>query len=187
MTIVSSFDIATRLTGWCSGDGTAIPSCGAFSFPFFGDDIGKLLTMWNAYLRTHFDEFKPNVVIYEAPILVIGHGKPGQHTDKLLTIRRIYSMGGHLEWYCMARGVPCFEVGPKQIKMEITGNGHAEKQTIVDVAKRIGLNLPASKSAGEEDAADAWGGWVIGLRSYEPELSRKWDAVIHNPRGKWSN
>lgn len=41
-----------------------------------------------------------------------------------------------------------------------------------------GINLPATKDAGKGDAADAFAGWLIGLREVNADASRKWDKVV---------
>lgn len=185
MTTISAFDIATRLTGWCSGDGASLPAVGCFEFGHVGDDIGRLLDLWDAYLVGHFNTYKPEAVIYEAPILVVGSRKGGHasRTDKPEVIRKIYSMGGYLELFCRRRGVPCFEVTLQDVKKAVTNNARADKSDVVAVARRVGLQLPAK---GYEDAADAFGAWLNGIRSYSPELSRKWDSVVFSPQGRWT-
>lgn len=167
---VSFFDIATRLTGWCSGNGEVRPEVGAFSFPHVGDDYGRLGALFREALGYHFDRFQPVSVGYESPILV--------PTDTLEKVRKIYGMGVILEAECHERGIPCWERDLRDLKREVTGNPHAEKADIVEVALMAGINLPATKAEGKEDAADAWAGWLIGIRELNPAISARWDSLI---------
>ncbi len=186
--MILAFDLATRLCGYCLGDGLSIPEAGAFELPQLGEDLGKMLDLFNNYIGLLIDRSHPVAILYEKPLLVInrltdeyGNLLPGR-TDDLLTIRKIYSLGSHLEYVARRRGIECSEVGLQAIKKEVTGNHRAKKAEIVAVAKRIGLQLPI-KSKGEEDAADSWGAWLVGLRTYNPAASRRWDRLVHSPRG----
>lgn len=167
---VSFFDIATRLTGWCSGTGEVRPEVGAFRFPHLGDDLGELGLRFDEFLDIHFDRFQPTSVGYESPIL-----KP---TDDLLKVRRIYGMGMVLETACARRGVPVWEKDLRDLKKELTGNIHADKADMVEMALLLGIDLPPSKAEGQEDAADALAGWLIGIRALNPQASARWDAAI---------
>lgn len=178
--MISAFDIATRLTGWAAGSGIVRPAVGAFEIGPTGDDLGKLLTSFDDYLTVHFDRFQPQAVVYEAPILVVKGRHQSGRTDKLLTIRKLYAMGAHLEFFCARRGVPCHEVSLQEIKREVTGKNYAKKDAMVAVARKVGLDLP--KGPGIEDAADAWGAWLLGVRHYYPEISHRWDKLIWGPR-----
>lgn len=181
MEVVSAFDIATRLTGWCSGTGETVPECGAFPFDQVGTDLGALgAAFWSA-LDMHFARRQPTRVVYEAPILITGKTGDPARTDKLLPLRKIYGMGLLLETYCLQRGVPCNEVTISAVKKEVTGNRHADKDAMVAVAARCGLQLPTGPAA--KDAADAWGAWLIGIRHYNRSVSASWDRRIHSRRG----
>lgn len=175
-------DLASRLTGWCAGDGTSIPACGAWEFERVDGDYGWLLDQLDQHLQVSIDRFKPEAVAYEAPIL-IARGRGGAIVgDTLSKLRLLYPLGAHVEFVCRRRGIQCFEVGVKAIKKEITGNAHAEKGDMVAIAKKCGLKLPI-KSRGEDDAADAFGAWMILLRHFNPALSDHWTKRIYSPRG----
>ena len=198
--ILSGFDLATRKSGYCVGDGLTLPACGAFLFEPFGTDenpdLGGLLDLWDRYLAAHIEAYRPDVAVYEKPILVInrkfkkwGRGDNGApplddagRTDKPGRLRKIYSMGAHLEFVCFRRGIECSEVTLQSIKREVTGNAQADKDAMVAVAQRVGLKLPATLAEGREDAADAWGAWLLALRQYQPAISREWDKRIWSRR-----
>lgn len=183
--MILSYDIASRLTGFCAGTGDDIPVAGALAFPQVGDDLGKLLDMWDRYLVAHFNRFSPTAVIYEMPILVVGDGSEGSHTDKPLTLRKLYSLGAYLEFFCLRRRVECSEVTLQDIKKEVTGNPLAKKEQIATIAERVGIILPEKDAHGRLDASDAWGAWLIGVRHYNRRASERWDRAVRSPRGKF--
>lgn len=186
---IIGLDIATRLTGWTAGDGATRPRLDVMKFPQVDEDYGHLIDLFDQNLVTLIETFRPRAFIYEGPILVVnrkgrGQGLPagsGSYTDKPMTLRKIYGMGTHLEFVCRRRGIECSEVTLQAIKKEVTGDPNADKARIVAVAERLGLDLP--KGPGAKDAADSWGAWLLGLRHYSPELSRRWDKMIWSPRG----
>lgn len=174
-------DLASRLTGWCAGDGSGVPEVGAWTFPPVDGDYGLLLATLEDYLDVAFGRFAPTEVAYEAPILIArGKGKR-RYGDKLSTLRLLYPMGAFVEWYCRRAGTPCYEVTVSEIKREVTGNSYAAKDDLVAVARHCGLQLPPGESA--KDAADAWGAWLVLLRTTDKALSAAWDRRIYTPRG----
>lgn len=179
--MILAFDLATRTTGYCAGTGEVRPEAGNLKFDQTGDSLGQLgIAFWSA-AGALFDRFKPTLVVYEAPILVI-KGKMGAgRTDRLPVVRKLYGMGFLLETMCELRGVPIAEVGLHAIKREVTGQSHADKDAMVAVARRCGLTLP--DGVGARDAADAWGAWLIGLRHNNKEASARWDRLIWSRRG----
>lgn len=184
---LSAFDPASRLFGWAAGDGTSNPAVGAWSYNHVGEDIGLLLHLVDRDLNAHIDEYAPDAVAYESPILVIGAkrkdpktGKVYTHTDKLPKIRRLYNLGGHIEFVCRRRDILCFEVSLFDMKRELAGMAHADKETMVAVAEKIGIALP---EIGKEDAADALAAWLLLLRKFSPALSARFDAKIWGARG----
>lgn len=173
--IVAGLDLASRLTGVCVGDGSRVPFADAWAFEQVGEDYGWLIDMLDGCLTTLFDRFSPGAVVYEAPILVAKGGK-NRYGDKLHVVRKLYSLGAHVEFVCRRRGIPCSEVSLFAMKRELTGSSHADKDDMVAVARQCGLELP--KGPGAKDAADAFAAWLIGLRHYDKATAAKWDAVV---------
>lgn len=177
-------DIATRLTGWCAGDGSQVPDCGAWEFPSLEpDDLGGLGTRLHAYLEICWDRFRPSLVVYEKPIVLHGsvdeNGKTTRR-DNLPFLRKRYGMDFYIETFFEARGAVVREVTIQAIKKEVTGNHQAKKASLVAVALKCGLDLP---TPGADDAADAFGAWLLALRSTNRALSSQWDRRIYSPRG----
>lgn len=172
-------DLASRSTGWCAGTGVEAPECGAWTIEKCDGDYGYLLEQLDGYLQAAFLRFRPTRVAYEAPILV-ARGRGRQYGDKLSTLRLLYPMGAYVEFACRRAGIEYFEVSVTDIKREVTGNVYAPKDDLVAVARKCGLKLP---TRGTDDAADAWGAWLLLLRATDKTLSGQWDASIWGPRG----
>lgn len=178
-------DPAPHLTGYCVGDGSVPPIAGAWSLPDVttkeGADYGWLLDSLHDYLDITFNRF-PNISAagYESPILMTrGPGRP--YGDKLSTLRLIYPLGPHIEWYCRRIAhVPCHEITLQDAKKEITGNVHAEKEDIALLAEKCGVILP---KAGRHDAGDGFAVWKRLLRNYDRVQSERWDVLIRRPKG----
>lgn len=167
---VSFFDTSSRLTGWCSGTGDCRPDVGAYPFPYVGENYGELGGLFWKHLDRHFERYQPGLVGFETPLLL--------PTDRLDKVRKLYGVIFLLETFCEQRGVPMFERSNGELKAELTGNPKADKDDMIERALLCGINLPATKDAGRGDAADAFAGWLIGLREVNTDASRKWDKVV---------
>lgn len=188
-------DLASRLTGWCAGDGSSIPDCGAWDMPRARNDdgsysYGRLLCGLEDYLDIAKRRFGVTAVAYEAPILRTARRMRAdgvlpdpdqQWGDNLNKLRLLYPLGAFLEWWCDRNGVECAEVTVQAIKSEVTGNHIAPKDDLVAVARHAGLRLPAGD--GIDDAADAFGAWLLLLRATDRKLSAQWDAKICGAKG----
>lgn len=179
-----AFDLATRLCGWTAGDGRSIPVAGAFKMAQHGEDIGAMLGELDDNLNALFDRFQPTHVCFEAPILPQGRrGDGGSVVGSLLVRRKLFNLGGHLEFVCHRRGIACGEEEVRAIKRELAGTTKAQKADMVAAAEKIGVRLPATQAAGREDAADSVGVWLLGLRRIEPALSAEFDRRLYSSRG----
>lgn len=170
---VSFFDTSSRLIGWCSGTGEARPDCGAYPFPYVGEDYGQLGALFWKHLERHVETYRPALIGFETPLLL-------PH-DKLDKVRKLYGVIFLLETFCEQRGIPMFERSNGELKRELTGDPKADKDMMIERALLCGINLPATKEAGRADAADAFAGWLIGIRENSPQISRRWDQIV------WSN
>lgn len=178
---LTSLDLATRLCGWTTGDGSTVPKCDVWKLPDVGADLGQMLDEYDRALYHHVETYRPDAIGYEAPIIVHKASRTRQYADKPLTLRKIYSLGAHTEFVCLRRGIECSEIGLRKIKAELTGDSLASKASMVDMARRLGLTLPTGPGA--EDAADSFGGFLVMLRHYDKEASRAWDVRIMKARG----
>lgn len=186
--MLMGLDLGSRSTGWCCGAGAGNPEVGAWSIDAHGDDgapdYGKMLAQLEDYLHTAHLRFGFTTVAYEAPILVTSRFvKDGEtrYGDNLNKLRLLYPLGAFVEWFCHRRGIDCFEVTIQAIKKEVTGNHLAVKDDMVAIAQKVGLDLPRNKTA--EDAADAFGAWLLLLRAFDKTASAEWDRRIWTPKG----
>lgn len=173
--VLIGWDTATRRTGWCAGSGGAIPQTGAILLQQYENDLGGMLDAFDREVIAVANRFQPTHFIYESPIL-----KP---TDHLLTVRKLYALGGVLELRARRLGILICEEPAKALKKELTGKRHAEKGDMVFVARKVGVRLPETKAAGMEDAADAFAAWLIGVRHYAKAHSGAWDRRLYSSRG----
>lgn len=172
---VLGLDLAPGLSGWCAGNGESIPTAWAFRLPSVETDLGEMLEAYSAVLDGLLADFAPELVVYESPILT--------PYDKLWSIRRIYSLGGETERLCRSRGVRYKEVGLQKVKKELAGSTQAKKADMVRCATKLGITLPPTKEEGRQDAADAVGCWLVGLRDLRPAVSSVWDSALYSNRG----
>lgn len=181
-------DLASKLTGWCAGSGETIPECGAWALPSARNDdgsysYGRMLCGLEDYLEIAKRRFGITDVAYEAPILVTRRADDPdrQFGDNLNKLRLLYPLGAFLEWWCERNGITCAEVTVQAIKSEVTGNHIAPKGDLVAVARHCGLRLP--EGPGIDDAADAWGAWLLLLRATDAKVSATWQDRIWRLKG----
>jgi hypothetical protein len=185
-------DLASRLSGWCCGDGSEPPLAGAWPFEKVttegdGADYGHLLSQLYGYLEVTFRRFPDIVAVgYEAPILITRRKNKSSDDeerppDSLWKLRLLYPLGAFTEWYCRdIAKVPCHEITVQEAKSEVTNNRHAEKEDIARIAEKCGVVLP---KVGRLDAGDSFAVWKRLLRGYNKEASARWDKLIFTPQG----
>ena len=178
--ILLGMDLATS-TGFAYARPHLTPICGSVRAPVTGGDLGafgafywRFLSNLIAELSSKLGEHENMVVIYEAPIL------PRQ--TRLATTRKLQALGVILETVCALHAadsgklIEVVETNLKSIKKELAGTGGASKAMMVHAAKRAGISLPEE---GEEDAADAFGAFLMGVRHYAtPTEAAYWDRRI---------
>lgn len=172
--VLSFIDPGTRRMGWCCGTGAQLPRASAWRFPFTGESLGQMLDAMERALQNHIDAYRPDCLGYERPILT--------KWDKLQPIRKTYSLGGMIEFVAFRRGIECVEVDLRTIKSELTGEHNASKADMVKAALRLGVVLPLTDADGREDAADAFGGFLVLLRLRSPATFSRYDALLRGQR-----
>ena len=153
-----------------------MPECSAWEYERVGADLGLLLELFDRDLSALAERLPPTHVIYEAPLLL--------KWDKLPTLRRVYSMGAHLELWGRRRGVVVQEEDPKNLKRRLTGDSYAKKADMVRMAKRMGVRLPPGGAEGPAgDAADAYAAWLVGVTFHAKEHLPMLDQALYSRRG----
>lgn len=141
--------------------------------------MGERGVLLIAHMRAVYDQYQPTRVVYEKPIVVHRGGKT-RRPDSLEFLRNRYGMDFLVETYFTGKGIPVEDVGLHAMKRELTGNSDADKDDMVQVARKCGLVLP---KVGDDDAADAFAAWLIDLRKVNRTASARWDAVVWGQRG----
>jgi Holliday junction resolvasome RuvABC endonuclease subunit len=144
--------------------------------------VGHLLELFHHQLCVLLDRFEPAALVFEAPILV-HKSKWSKRNDRLEDVARTLAMCGHVEWLCRSRGIVYESVDLRAIKSELAGFARADKTDMVAAAEKIGLPLPASPKRAREDAADAFGAWLLLLRAKNRSLSARFDSLLWGRRG----
>jgi hypothetical protein len=149
-----TLDLASK-TGWTFGapDDKQFAS-GVYPIAQTGkDDIGHFLADFDAWLSERLVDVA--FCVFESPIFPGAKGNLG-------TLRKLYSLAGHLEWRCLQAKIQCFEVNTMAVKrfMGIAGIwGKPGKQAMIRAVERYGYE-PV-----DDNEADA-----IGLRLYTIHL-----------------
>lgn len=172
--IISTFDPGTIRMGWASGIGARLPTCGAWRFPFVGDDYGQMMDWIDVALHEHIERYRPDEIGYESPILL-------PH-DKLQALCKTLSIGTHIAFVARRRGIACSRWSAKEGKESLAGNKSASKEDMVYSAIKLGVALPETKADGREDAADALGGWLVLLLRRCPSMTVKFDQALWSSR-----
>lgn len=187
--VIGGFDLAPRKCGWCFGDGSAIPTAGAFRLlNKLDDDLGRMLEEFRVATDHLLDRYRPGVVMIEKPILPGSGEFKHQVMGSLLQRRAQFCMGPFLEWMCLRRGIICQEADPSWVKAALgvsrkDGDSKAQKRAMVAAAEKLGIRLPKTLDDGREDAADAVGCWKVGVRYHAPQFLPAWDRKVFAPRG----
>lgn len=172
-------DLASRFTGWCAGDGGAVPGLGAWRFPAIDGDYGLLLEVLYQHLGAAHARWRFDAVAYESPILISGRNNPDR-SDNLHTLRLLYPMGAFVEWWARREGIACYEVSVADVKIGLTGKQHATKEEMMAVVQHMGLSLPP---LGADDAADAFAVWLSLLRDQSRGIATVWDSRVAIAQG----
>ncbi len=179
--MILALDLSSRLNGFCAGSGLITPVADAFKLAQHNDDLGAMLAEFDDNLCALIKRFSPDLLVYESPILPSAGGSAVM--GSLLTRRKLFALGAFVEYVCHRIGIPCAEEHVRTIKKELSGSGKASKETMVACALKCGISLPETLAAGREDAADAFGLFLLALRHTDKTLSAQWDRKLHGARG----
>lgn len=193
-------DIATT-TGWCAGDGSCAPSLGAFTMPKVTDDLGDYGDFYFRWLHGKITELqidgdlettsgtfgarmadrKALIIVFEAPLLPPARYDPVKNRmvqqTNAATTRKLQGLAMLTEVVGRQRNCVTEECNLATVKKEVGGTGKAGKEDMMAVAKRCGLNPPT------HDAADAFGVWILAMRTYARQYQHLWDQKLYGGRG----
>ena len=112
-----------------------------------GNDLGAYLASYAAWLNAKLDE-GVYYVVFEAPIY--------PKFSRIETLRQLYGLCAVTELIAHQRGIKCREAAIPKVRKFLCNDGHAKKQQVFDVIKRIYKYSPQTT-----DEADA-----IAIRMY---------------------
>lgn len=168
---VLGLDIATR-TGWCIGDieSDDLPVIGSFVLPSTSEDLGRYINAFHRMLLAKLEREWQGVqgVVFESPVLPFNSGGRG---TSLQATRKLNALAGHLEWLCLQKALPAYELAPSTVKKALV-KGNASKGDMMSAACRAGLSPEYA------DEADAFGVWLAALHRIRPERRAVWDARL---------
>lgn len=140
--------------GWAiiepSDDGERLVACGCFETDK-GEDHARRLAKIANKMRALFEKYEPSRLVVEKLLFT-----KNQTTGIAVAESRgvVLAVAGAFD--CEVR-----EIGPMQMKLAVTGNGHADKKQVQEMVKRL-LNL--KKAPQPDDAADACAIAIAGSR-----------------------
>lgn len=148
-----TLDLATRI-GWTAGPHTSRDfQFGSYTLPSTGEDVGKFAQAAHDWLREFFPvPAKDWLVVFEQPIM--------PKDAHLVTLRKLYGLAWHVEFYFSGR-CEVAEANNSSVKKQFTGSGRAQKDDMVAAAVAAGF------AAENHDQADA-----IALRMFT--LGQRW-------------
>jgi hypothetical protein len=184
--VIIGWDLATRLCGWCAGDGRQPPTAGAFILTE-REVLAELGTQFRGHVLQIHKQYPADLWAVEAPLMA-------SHDD-VWTVQRL--MGLHFLLHVLggALGVPVAAVDQSTLKAEFGGKAtklpgetgpqrrRRHKQLAVEAAEKLGIVLPATEAKGKFDAADAASAWKWGLRKAKNPTWERWDRMVHTGRG----
>lgn len=152
---ILAYDLATSI-GHAHGDShlDEPPLFGTHVLPSTGEDVGSFLDAAFRFFRGQLTMIKPEVVVFEAPIL--------PRETSLMTVRKLCSLAGMLEVSCKWYGVRCEEESLQTVKLFWAGKGNAKKEDMIAAAELYGFAVK------NHDEADALGLWHLACQKLDP-------------------
>jgi len=170
------WDLGSAKCGWAAGAGDTVPVASGFRLdPITPAEIGDLGSQFTDRVMAVHKRFpKATHWISERPLLV--------PTDHRFTLEQLMGLSFLLATLGRRLGKTVKLVENGEAKMALAGR-HASKDDMVRMAEHLGVKLPVQKVDGREDAADAVGVWLVGIRLYARQHLTRWDQAIYSNRG----
>ena len=143
---ILALDLATT-TGWALGEDHQAPAHGRFSLPSCGENYGVFAAEFWRWLAGRLVRHEPRLVAYEKPIHL--------PTDKLHTVRRLYSLATVTEMVCVAKGVQVVSYGLDEIRTNFVGPLHRKRFPGRDNIKRAVIAECRARGWNPNDDNDA--------------------------------
>ncbi|MFE1598210.1 hypothetical protein [Methylobacterium sp. ID0610] len=160
---ILALDISVKSTGWALGAPDGDPGFGHYGLPDTGDDIGKLLALYQDWLNLKIAGEDIALIILEAPI----HRGPKTH---IKTARKLMCLSGVTEMVAHRANIRCVEQNISTNKKQFAGHGRADKEMMMHVARRYGWDVQ------RDDEADSLALWVGAVCHFAPNHAGRFMA-----------
>lgn len=153
-----TLDLATRI-GYTLGQVTdPLFRVGHYVLPSTGPLIGNFADAYHRWLSSVLSCNRIECVVFESPVLM--------KNTRIETLRKLYGLAWHTEWYCRNKNIDVHEANVSQVKKFLTGNGRADKPMMMAAAKQMGFNPKV------HDEADAIAIRLMFMSIHYPEALR---------------
>jgi Holliday junction resolvasome RuvABC endonuclease subunit len=160
---ILGLDLATR-TGFAVGLPDEAPRFGTVVLPSSGQDVGAFAIAFGEWLNAMLDAELPQVVLYEQPS-IFSKTTPA-------TLIKLNGLAYDCERICKMRRFRCYMVNPSRLKKFFAGNGRAQKQDMIDVARREGWPVQ------DDNQADACAIFAYGVHCFAPAHARRFKFMF---------
>ena len=168
--VILALDIAT-VSGFAhDSDAPGMPIFGHFRAPGSragvdgGFDFGGCFAGFHAFLRAKIAAVTPSIIVYEAPLNMVGRGKvAAQGLTNQNTLRLLFGYAAYAEGAAKEAGIPCYEKNIATVKKYLTQDGHATKEQMMRRCRMLGWQVST------DDEADACGLWALSKATLDPK------------------
>lgn len=178
-----TLDTAT-CTGWTDGDWSRLPDHGFLDLPAVIDgDRGPAFTALRNWLVSRITRHqiagRRVILAFEQPILPRAFLKGGRiiYPTNIGTTLLLQGLVAIVEQVCDEMGVECGYVDVGSVKVALAGDGAADKDAMVRVAKRMGFTIE------RHDTADAVGIAMAALPNIDRRRADHWVGKAWTGRG----
>jgi hypothetical protein len=160
--IVVAFDLSLTAPGVALNDQP-------YTLPSTNKTGAPRLSVRAAQVLDVLDIVRPQVVVLE--------GYAMGPTRNMAGSRSVAELGGVVRLILHEREIPFADVPPSTLKKYATGKGNAKKDAVIAAALDAGASIPQRPAPGggrelDDNAADAWWLWQMGLARYAPDDER---------------
>jgi len=163
--LIACFDIAST-TGICWGVPGGKPHVASWSLWKAGERPARLSQFWDL-LNEFFQDERPDIVRYEAPMNLAGMGKAGSSEETILLLRGAVGVFELAAYRAGIKDMGSYTVF--QARKHLTGQARWKakhgKAEVMRVAKMLGVKVE------DTDQADAFAGWSFVCGLYNPRIA----------------
>ena len=162
--IALALDLAT-VSGWAIADGSAEPEYGSQRMGKRNCSLGECFLFFDAWLTERIADWRPAVVVFEAPIMV----KRGS----VMVVQRLMGLAAIAELVTLKAGLKIYRAEGSTVTKAFTGRGgrfpggsDEKKRLVIETCRRYGW------APTDDNAADA-----LAILHYAQSILNRQDAV----------